>query len=126
MGLRSKLRGFDAQLGHLHDACTSLPQKSLGAIKWLEIKIRKKRLYGPAGMKDYDNITKRALMLQVNRQRKQGKPKQTWRRKFKESVKRIWLEEAANRIKWREGEKEIAAEEMRCTRLRETHRIETG
>ena len=24
--LRSWLRGFDAQLGHLHDACTSLPQ----------------------------------------------------------------------------------------------------
>ena len=37
-GLRSKLRGFDAQLGHLHDACTSLPQKSSAAIKWLEIK----------------------------------------------------------------------------------------
>ena len=28
IGLRSWLRGFDAQLGHLHDACTSLPQKS--------------------------------------------------------------------------------------------------
>ena len=27
IGLRSWLRGFDAQLGHLHDACTSLPQK---------------------------------------------------------------------------------------------------
>ena len=25
-GLRSRLRGFDAQLGHLHDACTSLPK----------------------------------------------------------------------------------------------------
>ena len=28
IGLRSWLRGFDAQLGHLHDACTSLLQKS--------------------------------------------------------------------------------------------------
>ena len=27
-GARSWLRGFDAQLGHLHDACTLLPQKS--------------------------------------------------------------------------------------------------
>ena len=27
IGLRSWLRGFDAQLGHLHDACTSLLQK---------------------------------------------------------------------------------------------------
>ena len=41
IGLRSKLRGFDAQLGHLHDACTSLPQKSSTAIKWLEIKKKK-------------------------------------------------------------------------------------
>ena len=28
IGLRSWLRWFDAQLGHLHDACTSLPEKS--------------------------------------------------------------------------------------------------
>ena len=28
IGIQSWLRGFDAQLGHLHDACTSLPQKS--------------------------------------------------------------------------------------------------
>ena len=27
IGLRSWLRGFDAQLGHLHDACTLLLQK---------------------------------------------------------------------------------------------------
>ena len=38
IGLRSWLRGFDARLGHLYDACTSLPQKSQAAIKWLEIK----------------------------------------------------------------------------------------
>ena len=36
------LGGFDAQLGHLYDACTSLPQKSQAAIKWLEIKKKKK------------------------------------------------------------------------------------
>ena len=28
IGLRSWFREFDAQLGHLHDARTSLPQKS--------------------------------------------------------------------------------------------------
>ena len=33
IGLRSWLRGFDAQLGHFHDACASLPQKSQAAIK---------------------------------------------------------------------------------------------
>ena len=42
MGLRSWLRGFDAQLGHLYNACTSLPQKSQAAIKWLEIRKKKK------------------------------------------------------------------------------------
>ena len=42
IGLRSWLRGFDAQLGHLHDACTSLPQNSYAAIKWLK-KLQKKR-----------------------------------------------------------------------------------
>ena len=38
IGLRSWLRWFDAHLGHLHDACTSLSQKSEAAIKWLEKK----------------------------------------------------------------------------------------
>ena len=38
IGLRSWLRGFDAQLGHLHDACTSLLQKpklQLSGLKFL-------------------------------------------------------------------------------------------
>ena len=43
IGLRSWLRGFDAQLGHLYDACTSLPQKSEAAIKLLETKKKKKK-----------------------------------------------------------------------------------
>ena len=43
IGLRSWLRGFDAQLGHLYDACTSLPQKSQAAIKWLAKKKKKKK-----------------------------------------------------------------------------------
>ena len=44
IGLRSWLRGFDAQLGHLYDACTSLPQKSQAAIKWLQIRKKKKKM----------------------------------------------------------------------------------
>ena len=43
IGLRNWLRGFDAQLGHLYDACTSLPQKSQAATKWLEIRKKKKK-----------------------------------------------------------------------------------
>ena len=45
IGLQSWLRGFDAQLDHLYDACTSLPQKSQAAIKWLEIRKKKERDY---------------------------------------------------------------------------------
>ena len=41
LGSESWLRGFDAQLGHLYDACTSLPQKSQAAIKWREIRKKK-------------------------------------------------------------------------------------
>ena len=37
---------FDVQLGHLYDACTSLPQKSQAAIKWLEIRKKKKKKGG--------------------------------------------------------------------------------
>ena len=33
----------DAQIGHLYDACTSLPQKSQAAKKWLEIRKKKKK-----------------------------------------------------------------------------------
>ena len=55
--------------------------------------------------RDDDNILKRALMLEMNGQRKRGMPKQTSRRLVKENVKRIGLEveEAANRIRCREG-----------------------
>ena len=53
IGLRSKLRGFDAQLGHLHDACTTLPQKSSATIKWLEIK---KKRFTICSYSDYVNV----------------------------------------------------------------------
>ena len=33
LGSEASFAGFDAQLGHLHDACTTLPQKSSAAIK---------------------------------------------------------------------------------------------
>ena len=49
---------------------------------------------------------KKALMLEVNRQRKREKPKQTRRREVEEFLKRIGLEmdEVANRTRWRERE----------------------
>ena len=67
--------------------------------------------------RDEDNVLKRALMPEVNRQEKRGRPKQTWRRQVKESVKRIGLEveEAANWTRWREGVRTIA-EGIRCIR----------
>ena len=56
-------------------------------------------------------------MLEVNAQRKRGRPKQTWRTQVEENAKKIGLEveETANRTRWREGVRAIA-EGMRCIR----------
>ena len=53
--------------------------------------------------------------MEVNGQRKQGRPKMTWKRQVEESVKKVGLmvEEAADRTRWREGVRAIA-EKMRC------------
>ena len=54
-------------------------------------------------------------MLQVNRQRKRGRPKQNWKRQVEESLKKIGLrvEEATDRARGRER---AIAEGMRCIR----------
>ena len=73
--------------------------------------------------RDDDNILK-AMMLQVNRQRKRGRPKMTWRRQEEESVK---IEEAADRTRWRGGMRAIT-EGMRRIRpplVTKKKRIET-
>ena len=64
-----------------------------------------------------DNILKKAMMMEVNGQRKRGRPKITWKRQVEESVKKVGLkiEEAADRTRWREGVRAIA-EGMRCIR----------
>ena len=64
---------------------------------------------------DDDNFPERALMLEINGQQKQGRPKQIWRRPVEASVKRngMEVEEVANRPRWREGVRTIA-EGMRC------------
>ena len=70
--------------------------------------------YGYVVRRDDDNILKRAVMFEVNGQRKQGRPKQTWRQ-VEENVKKIGLEveEVANRTRWREGVS-VIDEGMRC------------
>ena len=57
--------------------------------------------YGHVIRRDDDNILKKAMMLQVNRQRKRGRPKMTWRRQVEESVKKVGLkiEEVADRTR---------------------------
>ena len=68
------------------------------------------RWYGHVVRRDEVSILKKAMMLQVNGQRKQGRPKQTWKRKVEESLKKIGLrvEKAADRAKWREAVRAIA------------------
>ena len=75
------------------------------------------RWYGHAIRRDDDNTQKKAMMLQVNGQRKRGRQKMTWRRQMKKSVKKVGLkiEETADLTRWKEGVKTIA-EGMRCIR----------
>ena len=75
------------------------------------------RWYGHVIRREDDNILKKAMMMEVNRQRKRGRPKMTWKRQVEESVMKVGLkiEEAADRTTWREGVKAIA-EGMRCIR----------
>ena len=49
--------------------------------------------------RDNDNILKKAMMMEVNGQRKRGRPKMTWKRQVEESMKKVGLkiEEAADR-----------------------------
>ena len=75
------------------------------------------RWYGHVVRRDEENILKKAMMLQVNGQRKRGRPKQIWKRQVEESLKKIGMrvEEATDRARWREGVRAIA-EGMRCIR----------
>ena len=75
------------------------------------------RWYGHVIKRDDIIILKKAVMLEVNGKRKQRRPKLTWKRQVEESVKKVGLkiEEAADRMRWREGVRAIA-EGMRCIR----------
>ena len=73
--------------------------------------------YGHVIIRDDDNILKKAMMLEVNGERKRRRPKMTWRRQVEESEKKVGLkiEEAADRTRWRKGGRAISVR-MRCTR----------
>ena len=75
------------------------------------------RWYGHVVRRDEESILKKAMMLQVNGQRKPGRPKQTWKRQVEKSLKKIGLrvEEATDRARWREGVR-VVAEGMRYIR----------
>ena len=74
------------------------------------------RWYGHVVRRDEENILK-AMMLQVNGQRKRGRLKQTWKRQIVETLKKIGLrvEEATDGARWTEEVKAVA-EGMRCIR----------
>ena len=66
------------------------------------------RWYGHVIRREDDNILK-AMMMEVNEERKRGWPKMTWKRVG------LTIEKAADRTTWREGVRAIA-EGMRCIR----------
>ena len=49
------------------------------------------RWYGHVIRGEDDNILKKAMMMEVNGQRKRGRPKMTWKRQMEESVKKLGL-----------------------------------
>ena len=73
------------------------------------------RWYGHVMRRNDDIILKKAMMMEVNEERKRGRPKLTWRRQVEESVKKVGLkiEEAGNRTRWKEGVR-ATAERIRC------------
>ena len=62
------------------------------------------RWYGHMIKREDDNILKKAMMMEVNGQRKRGRPKITWKRQVEENVKKVGLkvEEAENQTRRRE------------------------
>ena len=75
------------------------------------------RWYAHVIRREDDNILKKSMMMKVNGQRKRGRPKNDMEEEVEESVKKVGLkiEEAADRMRWREGVSAIA-EGMRCIR----------
>ena len=47
------------------------------------------RWYGHVIRRDDDNILKKAMTMEVNRKRKRGRPKMTWRMQEEESEKKV-------------------------------------
>ena len=78
--------------------------------------------------RDEESILKKAMILQVNGQRKRGRPRQTWKRQVEESLKKIgWIvEEATDRVRWREGVRVIAEGMREATSARLRTRGKTG
>ena len=62
------------------------------------------RWYGHAIRREDDNILKKAMIMEVNGQRKRGRPKMTWKKQVEESVKKVGLKvkEIADRTRWKE------------------------
>ena len=91
----------------------------LGLKKTLDgmAKANEVRWYGHVIRREDDNTLKKAMMMEVNGQRKRGRPKMTWKRQVEESVKKVGLkiEKAADQTRWREGVRAIA-EGMRSIR----------
>ena len=60
--------------------------------------------------RDDDSVLRVALDLEVNGNRKRGRPKKTWKKQVEKETQKIGLkkEDALNRNKWRDGVRAIA------------------
>ena len=70
------------------------------------------RRYGHVLRRDDDSVLRVALDLEVNGNRKRGRPKKTWKKQVEEETEKTGVkeEDALRRDKWRDGVRAIAKE----------------
>ena len=87
---------------------TEDPMKMLGLRETLDKTAQANgvRWYGHVVRRDEESILKKAMVLQVNGQRKRGRPKQTWSGQVEERLQEIGLrvEETTDRERWSESD----------------------
>ena len=73
-------------------------------------KVNGVRWYGHVLRRDDGHVFRKALEFEVKGQRKQGRPKKTWKKQVEKESKRVGLEKenAMNGARWRVGVGEIA------------------
>ena len=83
-------------------------EKQMGMLGWKKTvdclaTVNGVRWHGHVLRRDDDNVLRIALHLKVSGKRKQGQPKNTWKKQVEEKTEKIGLKkDALNQAKWRD------------------------